>query len=518
MITFGFSYVGLIFLAMLMVPNIFWAKHQPEGYEESSKRENKVLLAFERAGEVLASCILLIFADTNIRPGSWWIGWLIASFVMMVLYEIYWIRYFRSSKTLADMYSSIAGFPVAGASLPVAALLLLGIYASNIFIIATSLILGIGHIGIHLQHRKDAGIKSGKSKAVKIILAIVQVSVAIPVVLVIVSSVFFIAKRNINYLTNFINPNTGIDEQTYIDINGQKQFISIRGRNRDNPVILYLHGGPLSPDHEVSYTYANDLIDDYTFVCWDQRGCGRTYFANDDRENKTVSFDTALKDTDTLTDYLCTRFGQDKIIIMGHSYGSILGATYVHDHPEKVSAYIGVGQFVNNVLSVTSEYKDALAKAKAAGDDTTYMEKAYEDFMQDPLQFDAEISGYCAQYHPSQNSSAALMTALESPYLATEDLRWFTSLTGMEDLERLGGDILYTCLTVDLTKSVTSYEVPVYFISGGDDWTCSYVTMTDYADQVGAGYKVIEGANHFVQGDKPHEFAQTVRSFLAKSI
>ena len=75
----------------------------------------------------------------------------------------------------------------------------------------------------------------------------------------------------------FINPFKGVDEQTYVDINGMKQFITIRGKSKDNPVILYLHGGPLSPDSYVSYLFSNDLIDDYTFVCWDQRGCGRTY-------------------------------------------------------------------------------------------------------------------------------------------------------------------------------------------------------------------------------------------------
>ena len=103
MISFGFSYVGLIYLIMLFVPNIIWAKHKPEGYDEAAVKENKILLLFERTGEVLLTCLALIFRDTNIRPGSWWLGWLILSFAAMVLYEIYWIRYFVSPKTMADM-------------------------------------------------------------------------------------------------------------------------------------------------------------------------------------------------------------------------------------------------------------------------------------------------------------------------------------------------------------------------------------------------------------------------------
>ena len=248
MINFGFSYVGLIYLAMLFIPNIIWAKNKPEGYEEFAKNENRILLFLERAGEVLVSCLILITKDTNVRPSSWWIGWLIASFLCMVLYEFYWLKYFRSKKTMADMYSSFAGFPVAGATLPVIAMFLLGIYASNLFIVISSLILGIGHIGIHLAHRSEAGYEPPKKTGTRVLVGMLQIVIAIPLIIVTATSIFYIAKRNYNYLSNFINPFKGVDEQTYVDINGMKQFITIRGKSKDNPVILYLHGGPLSPD------------------------------------------------------------------------------------------------------------------------------------------------------------------------------------------------------------------------------------------------------------------------------
>ena len=74
----------------------------------------------------------------------------------MVLYEIYWVRYFRSEKTMKDMYSSILGIPVAGATLPVLAFILLSVYGGNLPMLIGSVILGIGHIGIHLQHKKEA--------------------------------------------------------------------------------------------------------------------------------------------------------------------------------------------------------------------------------------------------------------------------------------------------------------------------------------------------------------------------
>lgn len=152
---FGFSYVGLIFLAMLMVPNLIWAKNQPKDYEKYAANENKLLLGLERTGEVLVSGMALIFRDLNLRAWTSWSWWLVGAFLLMILYEIYWIRYFKSEKTMKDMYSSILGVPVAGATLPVAAFMLLAVYGKNPLMAAAVLILGVGHIGIHLMHRRE---------------------------------------------------------------------------------------------------------------------------------------------------------------------------------------------------------------------------------------------------------------------------------------------------------------------------------------------------------------------------
>ena len=154
-LNFGFSYIGLIYLIMLMTPNIIWTKNLPKDYEKYAKNESKVLLAFEKTGEVLTTCIVLIFSDFNLRPWSCRSWFLPASFALMLLYEVFWIRYFRSEKTMKDFYSSILGIPVAGATLPVLAFMLLAIYGMNIFLGIAVLILGIGHIGIHLAHKQE---------------------------------------------------------------------------------------------------------------------------------------------------------------------------------------------------------------------------------------------------------------------------------------------------------------------------------------------------------------------------
>ncbi len=343
MFHFGFSYVGLIYLLMLFIPNGIWAKNQPGGYEKYVKNENKILQIFERIGEVLVCCLVLIFSDFNIRLNSVWCLWLVVSFLFMLLYEIYWIRYFRSERTMADFYSSICGVPVAGATLLVIAFFLLGIYGCNVFLIVAVIILGIGHIGIHFNHYKEINQNSeatakkrnsGQNMVEWVLLLICVMAFGLIVVI--------IGCRNVNYISHYISPKQGVDEGVYIPIGGQEQYLLIRGRNVDNPVMIWLHGGPSSPDAMVNYVFQNELVEDYTIINWEQRGCGRTYFHNKktDPNNETVTFEQAQSDLEELVNYACARFDTEKVIIVGHSYGTMLGSRYVLNHPEKVSAYI----------------------------------------------------------------------------------------------------------------------------------------------------------------------------------
>lgn len=149
----GFSYIGMIFLLLLFIPNIIWTRKIPQGY--TSQNENKLLQCLERVGEILTSCLALVFSDFNLGGWSAWSWWLIAAFVMMAMYELWWIRYFRSEQKLSDFYSGFFGVPLAGATLPVAAFFLLGIYGKVVWMVIATVILGIGHISIHIQHSKE---------------------------------------------------------------------------------------------------------------------------------------------------------------------------------------------------------------------------------------------------------------------------------------------------------------------------------------------------------------------------
>lgn len=145
-----FSFVGLTLLIMLFVPNILWSKYPPKDYKKYSKNENKLFLTLERIGQVLV-VIFSLFCGVTFSLNLI----LIIAFLLMILYEIYWIKYFKSSRTMHDMYSSLLFIPLPGATLPVFAFLLLGIYANNIFLVISTIILGIGHIGIHLNHKME---------------------------------------------------------------------------------------------------------------------------------------------------------------------------------------------------------------------------------------------------------------------------------------------------------------------------------------------------------------------------
>lgn len=155
-IHFGFSYTGLIFLLMLIIPNIIWIKNKPSDYEKYAASEKRLFSIFERVGEFLVTALCLIFSDFNINKITAKSFILLFSFIVMILYEVYWIKYFKSDKTMKDMYGSLFGIPVPGALLPIIAFFMLGIYGNNIFLIISVIILGIGHLGIHLNHRKEA--------------------------------------------------------------------------------------------------------------------------------------------------------------------------------------------------------------------------------------------------------------------------------------------------------------------------------------------------------------------------
>jgi proline iminopeptidase len=136
-----------------------------------------------------------------------------------------------------------------------------------------------------------------------------------------------------------------ISEALHLSINGYPQFVSIKGAHeQNNPVLLFLHGGPGASATIMFQKMNGELEKDFTVVCWDQRGAGKSFSKKMDKTMLTVP--QLIDDAHVLIEYLCERFNKDKIYLIGHSWGARLGMYLMRMYPERIAGYIGVGQEV----------------------------------------------------------------------------------------------------------------------------------------------------------------------------
>ena len=157
-----------------------------------------------------------------------------------------------------------------------------------------------------------------------------------------------------------------IDSIERVVLGDLPQKIHCKGTKKENPVLLHLHGGPgISNRHSVM-TRDLDLIDDFTLVAWDQRGTGGSYRGCG---AETLTVDRLVEDARELVEYLCRRFGKEKIFILGGSWGTQLGTELAYRYPAHIAAYVGYGQLVDGRMNETVSYEFSLRKAAEAGDE-----------------------------------------------------------------------------------------------------------------------------------------------------
>jgi pimeloyl-ACP methyl ester carboxylesterase len=174
------------------------------------------------------------------------------------------------------------------------------------------------------------------------------------------------ATEVIRGLRRIVTPN-GIERTEAIPIGGIDQFVTIRGNDRRNPVLLVLHGGPGYVETPLNWWYARGWEEFFTVVQWDQRGAGKTYMINDPKVvAPTMSRERLLQDTEEMVAWLRKDLGKSKIFVWGHSWGSYLGLELARRHPEWLHAYIGTGQLTNSPESERRGWAYALAAAKRA--------------------------------------------------------------------------------------------------------------------------------------------------------
>jgi pimeloyl-ACP methyl ester carboxylesterase len=165
-----------------------------------------------------------------------------------------------------------------------------------------------------------------------------------------------------------VAPN-GIDEAKTVEIGGIPQSITVRGRDRNNPILLVLHGGPAAPDLPNRYLFERPWADYFVVVEWDQRGSGKTYGLSDpEKIGPTMNAERLLQDTEELVAYLRATYHKKKVFVLGHSWGTILGLNLAARRPDWLYAYIGVGQIINMRESERISYEWVLDTARKAED------------------------------------------------------------------------------------------------------------------------------------------------------
>ena len=149
--SFALSPLGAAYLAMLFIPNAFWARRRNRDADPAAPNENSLLVALERVGQVTTTMAVL-FAPASDSPGTARVACLGASFLAMFLYELSWLRYFQTDGSVANLYRSLGPVPLPLALLPVLGFLLLALYEVHVVLLGAVVVLGVGHIGIHGQH------------------------------------------------------------------------------------------------------------------------------------------------------------------------------------------------------------------------------------------------------------------------------------------------------------------------------------------------------------------------------
>ncbi len=250
-------------------------------------------------------------------------------------------------------------------------------------------------------------------------------------------------------------------------INGVDQSVIIRGRDRANPVLIWLHGGPGSSETPILRAFNSSLEDHFTVVYWDQRLAGQTLDPLAPLPtNLTVA--NILSDLDVLVDRVRARLGQDKVLLVGHSWGTMLGVIYTSRHPDKVAAYVGIGQMTDKPTAEAASYDYTLNQAKAWGDVKAQEElkkigrppySGGEIFTQRAL-----LDKFGGNMHAALSLPRSIVIGIQQPESNWRDL-WAMNHGGQLGLKLLEPELLAT----NLDRTYTHFETPIFIAAGRYD-------------------------------------------------
>lgn len=348
--------------------------------------------------------------------------------------------------------------------------------------------------------------------------------IIIAVVVLVTLSVLVL--RLINSNKNKIDNENGIQESIYIDIGGTKQYIQIRGENTENPVMVFIHGGPASPMGYVSAYYQRELESELTIINYDQRGCGRTYYANGC--NADCSIDLLVNDLYEIVEYAKKRFAKKNVIIAGHSWGTVIGSIYVQKHPENVSRYIGISQITNLYKNKLNAARAALEKdeIKGTANEQKLTElirrmsqvKTYDDMSLDDLGHLVSLTSKYIACEGEKSGLSQMIIGITSPDMNFNDMRWFASQMNTKKFFAQNRELIeYAFFGFDIDTLSKTYNIPVYYLAGKGDYAVCQDDALAYYKKIEAPDKAfywIENAGHSMFIDNPKLFCDNIKNFI----
>ena len=320
----------------------------------------------------------------------------------------------------------------------------------------------------------------------------------------------FLRERNAR--TYAITTPNKIDEATYVEIGGIEQWITIRSEDRNNPVLLFLHGGPGDATNPWGYAAFRSWLNYFTVVQWDQRGSGRTFGRNGAASAPTITPDRMVQDGIELAEWVKKKLRKDKIVLVGHSWGSVLGFLMVKARPELFYAFVGTGQVAAEFArSSAVAYTALLERASREGNSRALAELKE---VGPPPYKDGKGFGVIHKWANLFEGAdvflaSALGFALYAPGYTIADINdWF-------DGQGVSGERLVPHFD-ELDRKLLGGElaVPVFVIQGAQDYTTPVSLARSYVDALHAprkAFTTIEGAGHFAVFTKQDEFLKELR-------
>lgn len=297
-----------------------------------------------------------------------------------------------------------------------------------------------------------------------------------------------------------------------VTLGGVEQSILIRGRSVTNPVLLYLHGGPGTSELGMLRTYNIPALEErFTVVVWEQRGAAKSFAAL--KPSSTMTIDQLVSDAAELVELLCRRFDKEKIFLVGHSWGSVLGVLTAKRCPNRLHAFVGVGQVVDMLEGERLSYAWTMERAREAGDarSVAKLERIGTPPYPEPLRPKvvtqrAILARYGGEVHGNPRGGMFILLAC---LLRTHEYGWLDRINFFRGAFA-SMDLLWPQLmAINLIEQVPTLEVPVYFLEGRHDMEAPSALAERYFRALDAPRKELiwfEHSAHFVNTEEPEAF------------